>query len=119
MVLSFMIVLCTHPVDFVEHVRLQDDTADDSLAWGGLHLHLHITKEEELLSCDGWTISKLGYGEFCPFRDIIYGAGSSLPVCPCGRCSFREVDIVLCWEARLGRTIGYTICQYIERLQKL
>lgn len=88
-----------YPVNLVQVVRFEHDTADNTGARSGLHLDLDGSVEEVVLGLDGGRVTLLGDGEASTLAVIVNGTGGDLPVI---RSTSSEVGVHGGAHARVG-----------------
>lgn len=69
----------TYPVDFVQVIGLENDSADNTLTWSGLHLDFDIAKENVKVGRENRSIVLLSNGDSC----TLAGVGNPGLVCGC------------------------------------
>lgn len=75
--------ISTNPleINLIQILRLEDETADDTGTWGGLHGDGDLSEEDVLVDSDGWGIGLLADGKLGTVRSILEGSPiSDLPV---------------------------------------
>lgn len=98
------IELHSHPVNFVEVVRLQHSRANDTSAIGGSHLNLDPAEENVEVALNGRSITLFGDSELGTKRGALDSTSSGVPLAECRRAR-GEVGV----ELPLGKTgVGRT-----------
>lgn len=68
----------TYPVDLIQIVRLQDDTANNTLTRSDPHLDINTAKENVEVGLDGGSVTLLGNSELGTIFAEVDLAGSGL-----------------------------------------
>lgn len=71
---------CTYPIDLIQVIGLEDQGADHTLTFGGLHGDRNLTKENVEVGLDGGSITTLGEGELGAIGTGVDGTSSGGPL---------------------------------------